>query len=224
MSNQSKTLQQSTAIGTNSATSSRGLEHGPTLSDKRDGQTIEKSGPHPSHASLSPRQAKEKGLLTHEISGLPSSGLSSSANLSSSLVSRLATRTESLGSTLYRLTWSERVTPWGRSYFRLVASAHRTSDNDCTGWPTPIKRDWKDVDTDGKVPPKGILGRLVWEAKTTKARSTSTGQLVIGFSAETENGDRLNAAHTRWLMGLPIEWDELAPMATASSLRKQQNS
>jgi hypothetical protein len=44
---------------------------------------------------------------------------------------------------LYVLTWKERVTPAGRSISALLASARRTPDKGCTGWPTPAARDWK---------------------------------------------------------------------------------
>lgn len=66
---------------------------------------------------------------------------SSSANLSSSLASRLRQRTASLGSTLYTLTWKQRVTPSGLSISALRASARRTSGSgngsSRNGWPTP---------------------------------------------------------------------------------------
>ncbi len=60
-----------------------------------------------------------------------------SAGLSRSLANRLRARTDSLGSTLYRLTWKTRVTPGGLSIPALRASVRRTSDKDYIGWPTP---------------------------------------------------------------------------------------
>ena len=61
--------------------------------------------------------------------------------LSSSLGSRLRARLASPGTTLYRLTWSAKVTPSGRSVSALLASAHPTSDKGSTGWATPASQE-----------------------------------------------------------------------------------
>jgi hypothetical protein len=45
--------------------------------------------------------------------------------------------TDTIGSTLYAMTWKARHTPSGRSIFALRASARRTSGNGFTSWPTP---------------------------------------------------------------------------------------
>jgi hypothetical protein len=66
-------------------------------------------------------------------------GSSASAALQSSLESRLRARTQSLGSTLYKMTWKPWVTPSGRSRSRLRASVRRTSETGSTGWPTPTR-------------------------------------------------------------------------------------
>lgn len=65
--------------------------------------------------------------------------------LSRKLAESLKKRTDSLGSTLYTLTWDETVTPAGRVLPRLRASVRRTSDKGCIGWPTPTTRDYKDT-------------------------------------------------------------------------------
>lgn len=97
-------------------------------------------GPQASLASLSPRQVKAMGLLTSGTYGPNSSISSSSADLKSFLANRLRQRTDSLGSTLFNLTWKERATPSGRSIPALRASVRRTSANECTGWPTPTTK------------------------------------------------------------------------------------
>lgn len=112
-------------------------ESGPMPCVAQDGRMTVPSGQVPVLASLSARQAKERGLLTSGICGPRSSILSVSAGLSQSLASRLQAVTVLHGSTLYRLTWKERATPAGRWIPALRASVRRISDNGSTGWPTP---------------------------------------------------------------------------------------
>src|SRR5271170_675320 len=78
------------------------LEFGVTPSDSPDGPTTSLAGRDHVPASLSPRQAKEQGLLTSGTCGLRGSISSSHASesLSRSLASRLRRRTDLLGSTL----------------------------------------------------------------------------------------------------------------------------
>ena len=108
------------------STFSQESESGHTPSGKLDGLTTDQSGQVPALANLSARQAKEQGLLTSGTSGQHSSTSLSSANLRLSLESRLRQRTDSIGSTLYTLTWKERVTPLRRSIFRRPLSVPHT--------------------------------------------------------------------------------------------------
>ena len=136
---------------------------GPMRSGSQAGPMIARFGRDHAPVNLSARQGKEKGLLTSGIFGLHSTGSSSSAALTSCLASRLQAKTASAGSTLWRMTWKPWNTPAGRSLFLLRASAHRTSENAFTGWPTPTTRDWKDGgNPDVNVPLNGLLGRVVW--------------------------------------------------------------
>lgn len=109
---------------------------GPTPYAKLDGPTTGQSGPEVAPVNLSPRRAKELGLLTSGTSGLRSSISSGSAILQHYLGNRLRQKTASLGSTLFSLTWKVRTTPVGRGISALRASARRTSGNACTSWPT----------------------------------------------------------------------------------------
>ena len=129
--------QQMILPGLPSAISLRASGHGHTPCAAQDGRMTAPSGQDPVPASLSARQAKEKGLLTSGTCGPPSSVSSASAALTSFLASRLQALTALHGSTLYRLTWKQRTTPAGRSIPALRASVPRTSDKGCTGWPTP---------------------------------------------------------------------------------------
>jgi hypothetical protein len=207
-----------------SATSSPESESGPMRSGEQDGQMTDPSGPDHALASLSARQAKELGFLTSGTSGRTGTISSASAELQLSLESRLRQKTASLGSTLYKLTWKHRATPLGLQICALRASVRRTSDSDSglllSSWPTPTTRDHKDGSECQNVPLNALLGRVAWMAGP--ARLTATGEMLTGSTAGMESGGQLNPAHSRWLMWLPVEWDDCAPTVTRSSRKSQK--
>lgn len=106
-----------------------------------DGREIDPCGLVRALASLSARQVKAMGLQTSGISGRRGSTSSASADLTSSLASRLQAQFGTAGSTLFRQTWKQRVTPSGALYWEHTASGHRTSGSDCIGWLTPCSQD-----------------------------------------------------------------------------------
>ena len=141
MNEASKTYIPATCAASRNATFSPALVSGPMPCDLPAGQTTDLFGLVPVRANLSARQARELGLMTSGTCGHPSTISSKSASLQSSLESKLRAKTQTLGSTLYTLTWKPWVTPSGRSRSRLRASVRRISATGSTGWPTPCARD-----------------------------------------------------------------------------------
>lgn len=55
-------------------------------------------------------------------------------------------------------------------------------------------------------------------------RPADIGLMPIGYRAKAESGGPLNPEHSRWLMGLPVEWTNCAPLETRSSLKSPKRS
>lgn len=156
----SSTCVQLTFPATGNVTSSPALESGPLRSGSQDGPMTCPCGLEAVPASLSQTPAANEGSTTSATCGRHGSSSSASIGLQSFLENRLRRLLGSRGSTLFRLTWKTRVTPSGRPICALRASAPRTSDSDCSSWPSPKKSDAdRGGDADCFKGPKSMNGR-----------------------------------------------------------------
>jgi hypothetical protein len=177
---------------------------GATLLGLPDGPMTGLSGQEVAPASPLALQAQAQALPTNATFGPLGLTSSASAVLQSSLVNKLKPQLSTVGLTLFRLTWSAKTTPAGRSVSLLQALARHTAASGCGSLPTPSGTNGR-----GK---NHTVGRLdEWGGSSNPFRGTPLGPVrCVSFEL--------------WMMGLPTAWRQSMPPATLSFLKSRKRS
>jgi len=130
------------------------------------------------------------------------------------------------------MTWKQKVTPAGRSYCQLVARGRRTSDSDCSGWPTPNvpnrgcemskahRKESGGIDLQstaqltGWATPTTVNHRSPksnQHGKNSRPLQEQAGLTSTSSPVPTGNSGVLEPGFPRWLQGYPESWDRLSP-------------
>ncbi len=174
---------QPTLPGFDSAISSPGSAAGRLPCDLPAGPTTDPSGPDRARASRSALPATRPASPMSGTCGPPGSVSSRSANLQSFLANRLQVVLPLVGSTVFAMTWKERVTPSGRPICALRASALSIDDSGCTSWATPTikgnhnRADLSEKAGDGLTTQARRTVRMVQPWATPMAANVKSGQV-----------------------------------------------
>lgn len=221
---------------TDTLTSSPGSADGRMRSGSQDGRMSGPCGPDPALASLTPRQALERGMTTRGPYGGHGVGSSTSVDLQLSLASRLRALMDVDGSPEYELTWKQWDMPSRPPICRLRASARRTSGNACGGWPTARAQDsyertsWPFIEkmAAGEVQAQMTLSRAARMAgwRTPSASDGEGGSMDVllaqrnGYSPKLKLRDQAPLAMTHGAIpsGSPVQTERRGALNPALSL------
>lgn len=132
-----------TSKDTHNATSSQELRGGSSHCNSQDGQQMPLFGQDHAHANRLAVQVDTKAKKTIDTYGQHGTASSASADLQSSLESKLQQRLPKGGLTMFMKCWKRKATPLGRLYFQLQQSVRPIKGSDCGLWPTATASDWK---------------------------------------------------------------------------------
>lgn len=173
-------------------------EAGLSRCDSPDGQTLDLFGLDRVHASRSAEPESAKVLPMIATSGRCSQNSLASANLQQYLENRLRAAMAESGSMLYALTWKRWDMQSGPPIFALRASARRTSDSVCIGWPTPITNDAKgsthcnDRNGNPLLKQPGAVRLASWVTPSSRDWKDSPGMSQTGTNPDGSERARLD--------------------------------
>ena len=152
-------------------------------SSLQDGRQMSLFGRDPVLVNRSRSLERKGAQTTNDTCGLSGSSSSPSAGLQQSLENRLQALLDVNGSLEYVLTWKHWDMPSGPPICALRASARRTSDNGCFGWPTPQACEGPNMSTNRGERHGGRRGR-----KTPQAADGERGSETMMRGNPTLNG------------------------------------
>ena len=200
------------------ATSLQASAAGPTRCASPDGPTKNQCGPAHVPVSRFRSRGRDQAISTNDTSGPLFSTSSPSADLQRSLESRLRARMDLNGSPEYVLTWKAQDMPAGLPICALQASARRTSETGCSGWPTPVAND------DNKSPEAhlamkarmGEITSLQVMAKTVIPSGWRSPNLVDAKGGNRLGKGQVQLCHQVPLVGWPTPVSSLADKGVRS--------